>query len=104
MRNIGKGEVDKVSSGQMQFWQSRKWNAIQREVSQMKGRSTQERIGNDRWCFTVREERQPCQVQEWQLHRCQHFIQLPIVKVPEVDSTYAIGQPKCHNDVVRARC
>src|SRR6266446_9095540 len=100
MRDIKKSKVGKVNSGQMEFWQSRKWNAIQLEESQTRGRSTQERIGNDRWCFTVRGEPQLCQLREWHLHRCQHFIQLPILKVPEVDFIYAIALLKCHNDVV----
>src|SRR6266478_20512 len=102
MRDIKKPEADKVSSRQMQFWQSRKWNACQLEDPQMRGRSTQERIGNDRWCFAERDEPQPCQLREWHLHRHQHFIQLPILKPPEGDFTYAIALPKCHNDVVRA--
>src|SRR6266436_6461623 len=102
MRDISKVEVEKVSSGQKQFWQSRKWNAIQPEVLQTWDRSTQERITNDRWCFTVREEPQHCQLREWHLHRCQHPIQLPVLKAREFDFTYAIALPKCYNDVVRA--
>src|SRR6266436_7761977 len=77
MRDIKKVKAAKVSGGQNQFWQSWKWNAIQPEESQTRGRSTQERIGNDRWCFTERGEPQLCQLREWHLHRCQHFIQWP---------------------------
>src|SRR6266404_7981129 len=102
MRGIIKVELDKVGSGQKQVWQSRKWNARQPEVSQMRGRSAQERIWNDRWCFIIGAEPQLCQLREWHLHRCQHFLQLSIRKVNEEDLTYAIALAKCRNDVVHA--
>src|SRR6266404_4764770 len=102
MRNIKQVEGDEVSRGQKQFWQSRKWNVRQPEDSQTRGRSAQERIGNDRWCFTIKEEPQICQLREWHLHCCQHIIQLAVHKAREGDSIYATALPKCHNDVVHA--
>src|SRR6266852_6048508 len=101
MRNIVKVKIDEVSGRQKQFWQCRKCNATQREESQTWGGSTQEGIGNG-WCFTICDELQICQLREWNLHRGQDSFQLPMLKAPEQDLTYAIALPKCCNDVVRA--
>src|SRR6266849_4044312 len=106
MRNIDEIKVDKVSSRQKKVWQSRKWNAIQKEGLQKRGRSTQERIGNwNDWQRFIVVEVEPqicrCQLWKWHLHRGKDFFQLPTGKF-QLDVTYAIALLKCSDDVVCA--
>src|SRR6266403_4259208 len=107
MRDTRKEEVDKVSSGQKQFWQSCKWNPRQTEELQTWGRSTQERIGNRERQVVFDHLRRAAALSAPGMapgpaSRSQDFSQLPIRKALEADLTYAIALPKCHNDVVRA--